>query len=214
MQSISNSRPQFPPSISAHPFFSGPPLLLRNPLVGRNVERCAAHVPEHHKACHTCGQNTQWFPNSYTSIFETRWTTSDSNDVFGSRIGSKMPKQHSNESKVPLLFCLWLWVAWASCLHHLMVALEPQSIAPIYLGNTSGPFPTWTTAFLSFFLSSSCSFLFSFFSIHWSSPVTTPVSATLHQHSCSQATSRKRRNGDMTSRSKNPPISLFKASFS
>ena len=161
MQSISNSRPQFPPSISAHPFFSGLPLLLRNPLVGRNVERCAAHVPEHHKACHSCGQNTQWFPNSYTSIFKTRWTTSDSNDVFGSRIGSKMPKQHSNESKVPLLFCLWLWVAWASCLHHLMVALEPQSIAPIYRGNTSGPFPTWTTAFL-FFLSSSCSFL-SFF---------------------------------------------------
>lgn len=136
MQSISNSRPQFPPSISAHPFFSGLPLLLRNPLVGRNVERCAAHVPEHHKACHSCGQNTQWFPNSYTSIFKTRWTTSDSNDVFGSRIGSKMPKQHSNESKVPLLFCLWLWVAWASCLHHLMVALEPQSIAPIYRGNT------------------------------------------------------------------------------
>jgi hypothetical protein len=44
--------------------------------------------------------------------------------------------------------------------------------------------------------------------------VTTPVSATLHQHSCSQATSRKRRNGDKTSRSKNPPISLSKASFS
>lgn len=159
MQSISNSRPQFPPSISAHPFFSGLPLLLRNPLVGRNVERCAAHVPEHHKACHSCGQNTQWFPNSYTSIFKTRWTTSDSNDVFGSRIGSKMPKQHSNESKVPLLFCLWLWVAWASCLHHLMVALEPQSIAPIYRGNTSGPFPTWTTAFLFF------SLIFLFFSL-------------------------------------------------
>ena len=149
-------------------------------------------------ACHTCGQNMQWFPNSHTSI----WNTCDPSEVVGPMVNPKNETiSHWIQSTTSTL-SLTLSSHSLSCLHCLMAALESQPMVAKDPISASEPFPTWTTAFPSFSLSSFCSFLFSYISIHWYHPVTTPVSATLHQHSCSQARSRQR----MVTRLQGPKI--------
>ena len=95
-----------------------------------------------------------------------------------------------NQDTMATLFVSYL--LFLSRFHHMVKKFQLQPMVVMYLPSAFGLFPIWPTVFLSFCISSFDSSLHSFLSICWSPPATTPLPATLCQHSCSQATFRKR----------------------